>query len=88
MTETDTAPTIALRVVVIGIIVFGVGELVALINHELWPYLPLWFETLGFLPFYAIWAIVALAYRAGWPQHAKTAWSLRVSELATRDHGA
>ncbi|MGE0402141.1 MAG: hypothetical protein AB7T06_35900 [Kofleriaceae bacterium] len=74
-----------MRIAVIAVLVLGVGELVALTNRELWPYFPPWVERLNALPFYTLWAIVALSYSAGWPAHATSAWRVRISELATRD---
>ncbi len=85
MAETARAHSVTMRIAVIAIVALGVGELVALINRELWPYFPPWVEQLNALPFYTLWAIVALSYRAGWPAHATCEWRVRVSELARRD---
>jgi membrane protease YdiL (CAAX protease family) len=88
MAETTSAKSIAMRIAVIVVMVLGVGELVVLINRVLGPYLPAWVGVLNALPYYAIWAIVAFAYRAGWPEQATTQWRVRVADLATRDRVA
>jgi membrane protease YdiL (CAAX protease family) len=58
------------------------------VNRELWPCFPAWVERLNALPFYALWAIVALAYRAGWPERGTFEWRIRGSEISTRDRVA
>jgi membrane protease YdiL (CAAX protease family) len=85
MAETTSPLAVTMRIAVIAVVVLGIGEAVVVINRELWLYFPPWVEQLNALPFYAIWAIVALAYRVGWPMQATSAWGIRVSEIATRD---